>query len=126
MGFHQANPDPDDFVQRQHILYHQLIVDYAAARILFADSFRTYINDRRYAAVERLIATAKEVRPFLVALQAPYLAEFDGWLSLRHPAFPSVPGVNGNRPERNWGNSWPIRQSPETLFLLYSGPMAKG
>jgi hypothetical protein len=81
LNFHQANPDPDDFAQRQHILYHQLVVDYAAARTLFADSFRAYINDRRFAAVERLIATAKEVRPFLVALQAPYLAEFDGWLS---------------------------------------------
>jgi len=81
LNFHQANPDPDDFAQRQHILYHQLVVDYAAARILFADSFRAYINDRRYAAVERLIATAQEVRPFLVALQVPYLAEFDCWLS---------------------------------------------
>ena len=81
LGFHQANPDPDDFVQRQHILYHQLIVDYAAARILFADSFRTYISDRRFAAVERLISTAHEVRPYLVALQAPYLPEFDSWLA---------------------------------------------
>lgn len=81
LDFHRANPDPDDFAQRQHILYHQLIVDYAAARILFADSFRTYINDRRYAAVERLISTAREVRPYLVALQASYVAEFDRWLS---------------------------------------------
>lgn len=80
LTYYHAHPDPDEFVQWQHILYHQLIVDYPTARLDFITAFRTYINDRRFAAVERLITTAKEVRPYLEALQSPYLLEFDMWL----------------------------------------------
>lgn len=80
LGYYQANPDPDEFIQRQFVLYHQLIVDYAAARPIFAQAFRSYTSERRFAAVERLLSTAREVRPYLAALNSPHLAEFDYWL----------------------------------------------
>lgn len=81
LDYHLTNPDPDDFVQRQHILFHQLLVDYPNARDSFAETFRAYISDRRFAAVERLLFTAREVRPYMAAMRVPHLAEYDYWLS---------------------------------------------
>jgi tetratricopeptide (TPR) repeat protein len=80
LAYHTAHPSPDAFLHDQSLVYHSLIAnpDDGANRLIAL--FRRYADERRLAAIDRLVSTARESRATLAALNAPQLADLDDLL----------------------------------------------
>jgi tetratricopeptide (TPR) repeat protein len=81
LDFWEANPDPDPFAQAQNHLYHRFFVDFDASVDDLIDLFRTYVNDRQLAAIERLLAAAEEARAYVTLLDGGVIVGFDDLLT---------------------------------------------
>ena len=68
LAFWQAHPDPNPFARAQHALYHRFFVDYDAGIRELISLFRTYANDRQFAAIERILAAADEASAYAALL----------------------------------------------------------
>ncbi|MFZ5916128.1 MAG: tetratricopeptide repeat protein [Chloroflexota bacterium] len=81
LDFWQTHPHHDPFTQDLNLVYHALIADPEQGLYHLGRTFHTYTGERRLAEVDRLLSTAVEVRPYLEALSAPWLAHLDDLLA---------------------------------------------
>ncbi len=79
--FWETYPDPDPEAQARNLLYHRLFVDTAVAAEYLISLFRASIADRQLAAGERMLATTREARHYLLLLGDPLPAGFDDLLA---------------------------------------------
>ncbi|MBI4630259.1 MAG: tetratricopeptide repeat protein, partial [Chloroflexi bacterium] len=97
LEFHEANPNPDQFLNNQSRLFHLLFVDPEAALDHLMHTFRVYNAERRLAAADRLLVTAEEVQPYLVLLNSSILSDLENMLAHLHARLDQLRG--------NWAKS---------------------
>ncbi len=68
LTFWQANPDPNSFAQQQVLVYHRLFVDFEAGVGDLIAYFRVYVENRFFAAGDRLLSAAREAHALLALL----------------------------------------------------------
>ncbi len=85
----EAHPDSNPFAQAQHRVYHGLLVEdrFDTAVALLIGQFRTYRNERQFAAIERLLGVGREAQGYLALLgrkdRVSQLGDLLGYLDLR-------------------------------------------
>ncbi len=80
LAYRELHPNPDPVIQTQSHLHHTLVINGPAGIEYLARMFSKYSDERRLAATERLIATAAEIQPYLVLLEAAWATELDYWI----------------------------------------------